>query len=160
MLDEITRPPMVRTLVATTRLTDRQRIVRILDRAGGYDVRAETADGRSAVRLSGKIDAELVLLELDLPQLGGIDATPAILHKVPGATIVILTPQGSDSGGVLAVRFGARTHVPLDSPPAILLATLEAAVLGEVAGRQAQAQSPAGSAATPPSWWEALLADR
>jgi DNA-binding NarL/FixJ family response regulator len=158
MLDEIIRPPMLRTLVAATRLTDRERIARILDRAGGYDVLAEAGDGRAAVRLSGQIDAELVLLDLDLPQLGGIDATPAILHKVPGATIVILTPQGSDSGGVLAVRFGASTHVPLDSPPEILLATLKAAMPREVAGRQAQAQ--AGSAATPPSWWEALLADR
>jgi DNA-binding NarL/FixJ family response regulator len=158
MLDEIIRPPMLRTLVAATRVTDRERIVRILGRAGGYDVLAEAGDGRTAVRLSGQIDAELVLLDLDLPQLGGIDATPAILHKVPGATIVILTPQGSDSGGVLAVRFGARTHVPLDSPPELLLATLEAAMPREVAGRQAQGQP--GSAGAPPSWWEALLADR
>jgi DNA-binding NarL/FixJ family response regulator len=157
MLDEINRPPMLRTLVATTRLTDRERIVRILDRAGGYDVIAEAGDGRTAVRLSGQIDAELVLLEVDLPQLGGIDATPAILHKVPGATIVILTPQGSDSGGVVAVRFGAHTHVPLDSSPELLLATLQAAMPREVAGRQAQTSS-AGTA--PPPWWEALLADR
>ncbi|HEY2703953.1 MAG TPA: response regulator [Candidatus Dormibacteraeota bacterium] len=157
MFDEITRPPLLRTLVATTRLTDRQRIIRILDRAGGYDVIAETGDGRSAVRLSGQIEPDLVLLDLDLPELGGIDATPAILHKAPGATIVILTPRGEDSGGVLAVRFGARAHVPLDSLPEILLAALEAALPREVAGRQAATGAP-GTA--PPSWWEALLADR
>ncbi len=158
MLDEITRPPMLRTIVATTRLTDRERIIRILDRAGRYDVLAETGDGRTAVRLSGQIDPELVLLELDLPELGGIDATPAILHKAPGAAIVILTPRGSDSGGVLTVRFGARTHVPLDSPPELLLATLEAALPREVAGRHAATGS--GATTAPPSWWEALLADR
>ncbi len=157
MLEEMTRPPLLRTLVATARLTDRERIIRILDRAGGYDVLAETGDGRAAVRLAGQIDPELVLLDVDLPLLGGIDATPAILHKAPGATIVILTPEGSDSAGVLAVRFGARTHVPLDSPPEILLATLDAALPREVAGRQAQA----GHGGTvPPPWWEALLADR
>ena len=70
---------------------------------------------------------------------------------------VVLTPQGSDSGGVLAVRFGARAHVPLDSPPEVLLAALEAALPRRIAGRQANT-GQAGTA--PPAWWEALLADR
>jgi hypothetical protein len=67
MPDPIARPHTLRTLVAAARLTDRERIIRILDRAGGYDVLAETGDGRSAVRLSGQVDPELVLLGLDLP---------------------------------------------------------------------------------------------
>jgi DNA-binding NarL/FixJ family response regulator len=157
MPEPIARPRAPRTLVATARLTDRERIVRILDRAGGYDVLAETGDGRSAVRLSGEVDPELVLLDLHLPLVDAIDATPAILRKAPRAIIVILTPDGSDSGGVLAVRFGARAHVPLDSPAEVLLAVLRAALPGEPAGPEPQ-PSQAGTA--PPSWWEALLADR
>jgi DNA-binding NarL/FixJ family response regulator len=156
MPDPIARPRTLRTLVAAARLTDRERIIRILDRDGGYDVLAETGDGRSAVRLSGQFDPELVLLDLDLPLLGGIDATPAILHNAPEAAIVILTPEGSDSGGVLAVRFGARAHVPLDSPAEVLLAALVAALPGEVV----HDSQPARAGTAPPSWWEALLADR
>lgn len=155
MLEEIARPRTLRTLVATTRLTDRERIARILDRAGGFDVVAEAGDGRTAVRLSGQCDPELVLLDLDLPLVDGIDATPAILHKAPGAAIIILTPQGSDSGGILAVRFGARAHVPLESPGGILLAAVEAALPRQVASHRA-----AEAGTQPPTWWEALLADR
>jgi DNA-binding NarL/FixJ family response regulator len=157
MLDETVRPRPLRTLVAATRLTDRERIVRILDRAGGYDVVAEAADGRTAVRLSGQVDPELVLLDLELPIVDGIDATAAVLHNVPEAIVVVLTPQGSDSGGVLAVRHGARAHVPLDSPPEILLAAVGASLPREVAHRTTPAE-PAGTA--PPPWWEVMLADR
>ncbi len=157
MLDEITRPRPRRTLVATARLTDRERIIRILDRAGGYDVLAEASDGRAAVKVSGQVDPELVLIDLDLPLVGGIDATPAILHNAPGATIIVLTPAASDSGGVLAVRFGARGHVPIESPPEILLAAIEAALPREVAGHQSKpGTAPSGA----PSWWEAMLSDR
>jgi two-component system response regulator DesR len=157
MLDETVRPRPVRTLVAAARLTDRERIVRILDRAGGYDVVAEASDGRTAVRLSGQVDPELVLLDLELPLVDGIDATVAVLHNVPEAIVVLLTPQGSDSGGVLAVRHGARSHVPLDSPPEILLAALGAALSQEVAHHTTPAKA-AGT--TPPPWWEVMLADR
>jgi DNA-binding NarL/FixJ family response regulator len=153
MIEEIPRPQPLRTLVATARLTDRERIVRALDRAGGYDVLAETGDGRSAVRLSGQIDAELVLVDVDMPELCAIDATPAILHKVPGATIVVLTRPGDDSGGAMAVRFGARSHVPIDSPPEVLLAALAAALSRELAGRQ-PAPAPAGTPAL--AWWSEL----
>jgi DNA-binding NarL/FixJ family response regulator len=157
MLDEVIRPRPLRTLVAAARLTDRERIVRILDRAGGYDIVAEAADGRTAVRLSGQVDPELVLLDLQLPIVDGIDATAAVLHNVPTAIVVVLTPEESDSGGVLAVRHGARAHVPLDSPAEILLAALGAALQREIAGRGG-APEPARTA--PPPWWEAMLADR
>jgi len=156
MLDETVRPRPLRTLVAATRRTDRERIVRILDRDGGYDVVAEAPDGRTAVRLSAQVDPELVLLDLELPLLDGIDATVAVLHNVPDAIVVLLTPEGSDSGGMLAVRHGACAHVPLDSPPEILLAALGAALPHRVAHRAAPAK-PAGTA--PPPWWEAMLSD-
>ena len=155
MLDETVRPRPLRTLVAAARLTDRERIVRILHRAGGYDVVAEAGDGRTAVRIAGEVDPELVLLDQQLPVVDGIDATPAVLHRAPGAIVVVLTPEGSDAGGVLAVRYGARAHVPLDSPTEFLLAALGAALPREIAG----ATTPEPATAAPPPWWEAMLAE-
>jgi two-component system nitrate/nitrite response regulator NarL len=155
MLDEIVRPRPLRTLVAAARLTDRERLVRVLDRAGGYDVVAEAGDGRTAVRLAGDADPELVLLDQQLPVVDGIDATPAVLHRAPGAIVILLTPAGSDAGGALAVRHGARAHVPLDSPAEILLAALGAALPREIAGRTTPEPAPTA----PPSWWEAMLAE-
>ena len=108
MLDEIIRPRPLRTLVAAARLTDRERIVRLLARSGGYDVVAEAGDGSTAVRLSGEVDPELVLLDQQLPLVDGIDATVAVLHNVPGAVVVVLTPDGEDSGGALAVGLADR----------------------------------------------------
>jgi two-component system, NarL family, nitrate/nitrite response regulator NarL len=155
MLDEIVRPRPPRTLVATARLTDRERIVRILDRAGGYDVVAETGDGSTAVRLAGEVEPELVLLDQQLPVVDGIDATPAVLHRAPGAVVILLTSGGSDAGGLLAVRHGARAHVPLDSPAEVLLAALGAALPRGVV----RAATPEPATAAPPPWWEAMLAE-
>ncbi len=157
MLEEINRPRPRRTLVAVTRLTDRERIVRLLDRDGGYDIVAETGDGRSAVRLSGQVDPEVVLLELDLPEVNAIDATAAIIHSVPEATVVVLVPRGGESGGDLAVRFGARGHVLLDCSAELLITAIESALPRSVTGHRAQ---PGGAAIAPPAWWDAMLADR
>jgi DNA-binding NarL/FixJ family response regulator len=156
MLDENVRPRPLRTVVAAARLTDRERIVRILDRAGGYDVIAEAGDGRTAVRIAGEVDPELVLLDQQLPLVDGIDATAAVLHTAPGAVVILLTPDGSDSGGALAVRYGARAHVPLDSPAEILLAALGAALPREIAGRT---PTPERGQAAAPTWWDAMFAE-
>lgn len=157
MLDEVHRPRPRRTLVAVTRLTDRERIVRLLDHDGGYDVVAETGDGRSAVRLCGQVDPEVVLLELDLPEVNAIDATAAIIHKVPEAAVVVLVPRGGESGGDLAVRFGARGHAPLDCPAEVLISAIESALPRSVTGHRTE---PAAAGIAPPAWWDAMLDDR
>jgi DNA-binding NarL/FixJ family response regulator len=147
----------LRVLVATRRLTDRERIVRILDRAGGFAVVGETSDGSAAVRLSGRVEPDLVLLDMGLPTVNAIDATAAIVHAAPGVTVVLLTPEdGSEAGAGLAARFGARGQVRIDSADAVIVAAMMAAMPRELAGRDSRPQQ-AGVA--PPPWWEALSAD-
>jgi DNA-binding NarL/FixJ family response regulator len=147
----------LRVLLAVTRLTDRQRLCRMLDRAGGFSVVAETSDGSAAVRLSRRAEPDLVLLDMTIPGLDAIDATPAILHASPRTTVVLLVPAGGDDGGAaLAIRFGARGQVGIDCPSEALLAAVEAAVPHELAGHDARPR-PAGIA--PPSWWESLSGD-
>ena len=147
----------LRVLVAVTRPTDRQRLSRILDRAGGFSVVAEASDGSATVRLSGQVQPDLILLDMAIPGLDAIDATPALVHAAPETTILLLTPaDGSDPGAGLAMRYGARGQVRIDSPGEALLAAVDAALPRELAGRDARPQQ-AGIA--PPPWWEALSAD-
>lgn len=151
------RPEALRVLVAVTRATDRQRLCRILDRAGGFSVVAEAHDGSTAVRLSRQVAPDLVLLDMTIPGLCAIDATPAIVHAAPESAVVLLTPaDGGDAGAALAMRYGARGQVRIDSPGDELLAALDAALTHELAGRDAR---PQPAALAPPPWWEALSKD-
>jgi DNA-binding NarL/FixJ family response regulator len=151
------RPAVLRVLVAVTRATDRQRLCRILDRAGGFTVVAEAQDGSAAVRVSRQVEPDLVLLDMAIPGLCAIDATPAIVHAAPATTIVLLTPaEGGDAGAGLAMRYGARGQVRIDSSGEALLAALDAALSHELTGREARPQQVG---ITPPPWWEALSTD-
>jgi DNA-binding NarL/FixJ family response regulator len=151
------RPAVLRVLLAVTRATDRQRLCRILDRAGGFSVVAEAHDGSTAVRLSRQVRPDLVLLDMTIPGLGAIDATPAILHAAPGTAILLLTPaDGGDAGAGLAIRYGARSQVRIDSSGEDLLAAVDAALTHELTGHGAR---PQPAAIAPPPWWEALSKD-
>ena len=148
------RPAVLRVLIAVARATDRQRLCRILDRAGGFTVVAEAHDGSATVRLSRQVRPDLVLLDMAIPGLCAIDATPAIVNAAPGTTVVLLTPAGGgDAGAGLAMRYGARGQVRIDSPGEVLLAAVEAALPHELAGHDAR---PQPAAIAPPPWWEAL----
>jgi DNA-binding NarL/FixJ family response regulator len=118
----------IRTLVAANPPC-RERLMQLLRAAGGYTVVAEATDGLSAVRLAEEHQPDLVILEADLPHLGGIEATPPIRSRCPRSAIVVLTGH---AGGRLAVRAGADRAVELDSPNAEILESLRSSLPAEV----------------------------
>ena len=71
---------------------DLRRVVRqTLERHGGFEVVGEAADGAEAVRIAPEADPDIVLLDLDMPGVGGVDALPMLREAVPRAKIVILS---------------------------------------------------------------------
>lgn len=118
----------IRTLVAAAPPC-RERVLGLLCAAGSYTVVAEAADGLAAVRLAEEHQPDLVVLEADLPVLGGIEATPPIRSRCPRAAIVVLTGH---AGGRLAMRAGADRAISLDSPDAEILDTIRSALPAEV----------------------------
>lgn len=124
----------IRTLVAA-REGHRSRFLNLLRAMGGFTVVAQATDGVSAVKLAEKHQPQLVVIEADLPELGGIEATAPIRTRVPDSTIVVLTRS---AGGRLAMRAGADRSVPAESSDAVIVAAVQGALPMRLFGRASE----------------------
>jgi len=84
---------MTRVLVADDHQLLRQALRRALQESG-FDVVAEAADGEEAVRLVNLLKPEVVVMDVTMPVLDGIEATRRIHDDLPELPIVIITTEG------------------------------------------------------------------
>lgn len=78
---------------------------------GGFAIAGEAADGEQAIVEAGRSHPDLVLLDLGLPNLGGLEALPAIRAAAPGAVIVILSGLPEDGRRDVAIAGGAAGYL-------------------------------------------------
>lgn len=83
----------------------------ILDRSGEFHVVAETDSGPEAVQFCKKSRPDIVLMDIGLPGMNGIEATTEILRHCPGTRVVILSMYDDENSVVSAIRSGARAFV-------------------------------------------------
>ena len=106
-------------------VVDDQELVRagfrmILER-GGLDVVGEAADGAAAVELAGALTPDVVLMDIRMPVLDGIEATRRIVAARPETRVVVLTTFDLDEYVLAAVHAGANGFLLKDLPPADLV---------------------------------------
>jgi DNA-binding NarL/FixJ family response regulator len=81
--------------------------LRLIMEAAEPDVVGEAVDGRAAVDLVGQLKPDVVLMDIRMPVLNGIEATRRIVRDQPGVKILILTTYGADEYVYEALRAGA-----------------------------------------------------
>jgi DNA-binding NarL/FixJ family response regulator len=86
--------------------------VRVLLESEGFDVVGEAADGESAVALTTELAPDLVLLDIQLPDLDGFAVAERLLAGDPGLQIVLVSSRDRSSYGPLIEQSGARGFVP------------------------------------------------
>lgn len=101
-----------------------RRLVRELLESEGFDVVGEAADGREAVRLFDSLRPDLVLLDLVMPNAGGLDALKEIRRRCGDTTVVVCSGLGQEQLAAEAVVNGAADFVVKPFHPFRLLATL------------------------------------
>lgn len=108
---------MIRVLLADDETLLRRSIAALLDLSETVEVVAQAADGAEAVALAGLHEPDVVLLDLEMPGMDGIDAAIAILEKRPDQAVVLLTRHGRP--GVLrrALSAGVRGFLPKSVDP-------------------------------------------
>jgi two-component system, NarL family, nitrate/nitrite response regulator NarL len=99
----------------------------------GFDVAGHAADGEEAVQVARRLQPELVLLDLSMPGVSGLDALPRLREAAPGAEVVVLTASGTEENLLSAIRGGAAGYLLKTEPPERLVEFLNAAVHGEAA---------------------------
>ena len=114
-------------------LADDTRDIRLLlslalELAGGFEVVGEAADGAEAIAAAAAHQPDVVLLDLAMPVLDGLQALPTIRERAPDALVVVLSGFGADAMGEEAVRLGAATYVQKGVNPTELAEQLRALV--------------------------------
>ncbi|MGA2185535.1 MAG: response regulator transcription factor [Bryobacteraceae bacterium] len=123
-------PSAIRVLIADDHALIRSGLRALLEREGEFEVIAEAADGYEAIELATHHKPDVLLLDVGMPRLNGIDAAQQIATKVPSARIVIVSMH-SDEGYVLrALKAGARGYLLKASPEADVLAAVRAVAAG------------------------------
>jgi len=105
----------------------------VLQKQPGLHVVAEAGDGAEAYRLFKELQPDLVIMDLTMPGIGGIEAIRRIRQWDPNARILVFTMHQNAAFAVQAIRAGARGYVTKTSPPE----TLVRAAMDILAGRTA-----------------------
>jgi len=121
----------------TTRvlLVDDQALIRmgfrlILDDTEDITVVGEAPDGRTAIRLAQTLRPDVILLDIRMPGMDGLEATGRLLTEDPNSKILILTTFDLDEYAYQALRAGASGFLLKDAPVAELLAGVRAVAVG------------------------------
>lgn len=96
------------------------------------EVIGEAANGIEAVELARQTRPDIVLLDLVMPQMDGVQATSKILECSPHSRVIILTSFGEEEKVLPAIRAGAQGYLLKDIPPNELTAAVREVYLGKV----------------------------
>lgn len=145
----------VRVLICDDQVLVRTGLVTIIDAQPDLEVAGECGDGLSAVDLAGRLEPDVVLMDVRMPVLDGIEATRRLAGaRVPRpAKVLVLTTFNLDKYVYEALRAGASGFLLKDAPPAQLLhgirtvatgaALLDPGVTRQLVGRYAARIRPA-----------------
>jgi DNA-binding NarL/FixJ family response regulator len=120
----------LRVLVADDQALVRAGFRMILER-GGYDVVAEAADGIEALALVEEHLPDVVLMDIRMPRMDGIEATRQVVARHPGTRVVVLTTFDLDQYVYDAVRAGASGFLLKDIAPHDLVHAVSVAARGD-----------------------------
>lgn len=85
---------------------------RVLLEAEGFDVVGEAADGRAALVEAGRLQPEVVLLDVQLPDIDGFDVAARLTGEDGGPAVILVSSRDGSDFGPLVTRSGARGFVP------------------------------------------------
>jgi DNA-binding NarL/FixJ family response regulator len=121
----------IRVLVADDQAMVRSGFRMLLGSEPDIDVVAEAGDGVEAVQKAARFEPTVVLMDIRMPDLDGLEATRQILAANPSARVLILTTFDLDEYVYEALRAGASGFVLKDDPPEQLIAAVRTIAAGD-----------------------------
>jgi DNA-binding NarL/FixJ family response regulator len=141
----------------------REGLVTILSTIPGVRVVGSAADGAEALELTGELRPDVVLMDLRMPRMGGVEATAAIRASLPQTQVVVLTTYADDESVLAALGAGAAGYLTKDAGRDDIARAIAAAASGQsvldrsVQSMLVEAARSRSAAAMPPG---TVLTDR
>ena len=121
----------VRVVIADDHPVVRAGLRGMLEPESDIEVVGEATNGREAVSLVGRLEPEVVLMDLQMPELDGVAATTQIRDRYPETNVLVLTTFDTDADITRAIGAGATGYLLKDAPRQDLFRAIRAAARGE-----------------------------
>lgn len=121
----------IRLLIVDDHKVVREGIKAFILPSDELELAGEAGDGSQAIELAAKLNPDVILMDLIMPGMDGIQATREIKQRVPCARILILTSFAEDEKVISAIRAGALGYLLKDSSPQELLEAVQTIHRGE-----------------------------
>jgi DNA-binding NarL/FixJ family response regulator len=121
----------MRVVIADDQTVVREGLVTLLEAMPEVDVVGSAADGEQVVALVAELAPHVVLMDLRMPRMDGVEATRRIRDKHPQTQVVVLTTFADDESIIGALRAGAIGYLTKDAGREQILRALEAAISGQ-----------------------------
>ena len=122
---------VVRVVVADDQTLFRSGLAHLLNESPDIQVVGEAADGQQAIDLVRKLKPNVVLMDLKMPRVDGIEATRRIVAEYPDVKVLVLTTFDIDSYVLQALRVGANGYVLKDSTPESVVRSILTVMAGD-----------------------------
>lgn len=116
----------LRILLADDHIVMRKGLRALLERQPNLEVVGESENGREAIELATSLRPDVVVMDVGMPVLNGIEATKTIVTQHPTIAVVILSMYVDESYIMRALKAGARGYLLKDSAPADLIGAIQA----------------------------------
>jgi NarL family two-component system response regulator LiaR len=126
-----TSPAPIRLLIADDHAIVREGMNFLATTRSDIEIVGEAEDGLEAVELADKVDPDVILLDLMMPRMDGVEAIQAIKQKHPEAKILVMTSFAEEEKVLAAIRAGALGYLLKDSSPRDLVQAIHDVHRGE-----------------------------
>jgi DNA-binding NarL/FixJ family response regulator len=121
----------IRVVIAEDETMTRELLGRLISLESDIEVLGQAPNGKVAVGLCRKTMPDVLLTDIRMPEMDGIQATKLIKTEMPSIQVVILTIHHDDANVFEAIKAGARGYVLKESPPEQTVAAIRAVARGE-----------------------------
>jgi DNA-binding NarL/FixJ family response regulator len=122
----------MRVLIADDHALFRQSLRALLE-SRNVEVVGDAADGRTAIELASRLKPDIVLMDLGMPELGGLEATRRLVATQPDVRVIVLTASTEDEDLFEALKAGAQGYLLKDLDADAFFKLLDGALAGQPA---------------------------